>query len=117
MQELVPVTLFVSAAFMTIAIVYFRTRENMAMIEKGLNPKDKIGRPAPFISLKFGLLLIGAGAGLLTAYLIDELAIKSNDTAPIYFSLIAIGGGLGLLGSYKAEREWFDKRVKELQED
>jgi spore maturation protein SpmB len=117
MQNLVPITLFISAALMVIAIAYFRTRENMAMIEKGMNPKDKIGRPAPFVSLKFGLLLIGAGSGLLLAYLIDEMAIKSHDTDAIYFSLIAIGGGLGLLGSYKAERSWFDQRMSELKED
>ena len=113
---LVPITLFVSIALMVLGIVYFRTRENMAMIEKGMNPKDKIGKPAPFISLKFGLLLVGAGSGLLLAYLIDTLAIKAHDTEAIYFALIAIGGGLGLLGSYKAERAWFDQRMEELKE-
>lgn len=117
MQNLVPITLFISAALMIIAIAYFRTRESMAMIEKGMNPKDRIGRPAPFVSLKFGLLLIGAGTGLFLAYLLDTLVIKAHDTEPIYFSLIAIGGGLGLLGSYKAERSWFDQRMSELKED
>lgn len=117
MENLVPITLFISAALMVIAIAYLRTRENMAMIEKGMNPKDKIGRPAPFISLKFGLLLIGAGTGLFLAYLLDELAIKGDGAEAIYFSLIAIGGGLGLLGSYKAERTWFDERMKEVNAD
>jgi hypothetical protein len=117
MNNLVPITLFISAAMMVIAIVYFKTRENMAMIEKGFNPKDKISRPAPFVSLKFGLLLIGAGTGLLLAYFLDFNIGNRHDTEPIYFSLIAIGGGLGLLGSYKAERAWFDKRTSEIKED
>jgi len=117
MNNLVPITLFISAAMMIIAIAYFRTRESMAMIEKGMNPKDKLSRPAPFVSLKFGLLLIGAGTGLFLAYLLDEVVIKGHDTEPIYFSLIAIGGGLGLLGSYKAERAWFDQRMSEIKED
>lgn len=117
MNNLVPITLFISAAMMIIAIAYFKTRENMAMIEKGMNPKDKIGRPAPFLSLKFGLLMIGAGTGLFIAYLLDELVIRSQDAEPIYFSLIAIGGGLGLLGSYKAERTWFDNHMGAIKED
>jgi hypothetical protein len=110
MQNLVPITLFISAALMIIAIAYFRTRESMAMIEKGMNPKDKIGRPAPFVSLKFGLLLIGAGTGLLIAYLIDELAIKSHYAEAIYFSLIAIGAGLGLIVSHKAEMGYIENQ-------
>ncbi|HEV2481001.1 MAG TPA: DUF6249 domain-containing protein, partial [Puia sp.] len=53
---------------------YIRTRENMAMIEKGMDPKLKPERPrpAPFRNLKWGLLLVGAGAGLLVAYLLDN---------------------------------------------
>ncbi len=117
MNNLVPITLFISAAMMIIAIAYFRTRESMAMIEKGMNPKDKINRPAPFVSLKFGLLLIGAGTGLLIAYFLDQNVGNHHDNEAIYFSLIAIGGGLGLLGSYKAERAWFDKRMSEMKEN
>ncbi len=113
---LVPITMFICTAIIIIGIVYFNTRENLAMIEKGMNPKDKIRKPAPFLSLKFGLLLVGAGAGLLVAYFIDFNIGFRHHNEPIYFSLIAIGGGLGLLGSYKAERAWFDKRIGEINE-
>ena len=92
-------------------IRYFNSRENMAMIEKGLDPKTKPERrPAPFRNLKWGLLLVGAGFGLFLAYLLDNfllynvrhLAGNDNDGAnvPIYFALIAIGGGIGLIMSY-----------------
>ncbi|TMI84805.1 MAG: hypothetical protein E6H10_05105 [Bacteroidetes bacterium] len=81
-------------------------KENMAMIEKGLNPKQFANRPVPFRNLKWGLLLIGAGVGLLLAFLIDALAIPHEiEPVAIYFSLIAIGGGVGLVASYKIEKK------------
>ena len=65
---------------MIFGIVYVRSRENLAMIEKGLNPKNKDIRPQPFVNLKWGLLLIGAGLGLLFAYIIDNTVIKHDKT-------------------------------------
>ena len=101
-------------------VVYMHKRENLAMIEKGMNPKDSYNRPAPFTNLKWGLLLIGAGAGLFLAYIFDNFIIHNGmryydhgDSAPIYFSLIAIGGGLGLFGSYRIEKKWMDEHKNE----
>lgn len=107
---------------------YMRSRENMSMIEKGLDPniKPERPRPAPFRSLKMGLLLVGAGLGLLAAYLLDNTLLYrvghyvskwDNDefrtngaNVALYFALIAIGGGLGLISSYRIEkRELLDK--------
>lgn len=106
---------------------YMRNKENMAMIEKGLDPtiKPERPRPAPFRSLKWGLLLVGAGLGLFTAYLLDNTLLykighyadKWRDTdgvnganVSIYFALIAVGGGLGLITSYRIEKkELLDK--------
>jgi hypothetical protein len=102
---------------MIFGIRYLRNRENMAMIEKGLDPKLNVRRPAPFITLKWGLLLVGAGAGLLAAYFLDHLALNRGDRYDVdgtvtfvYFAMIAIGGGLGLISSYRIEkRELLDK--------
>ena len=104
-------------------VVYLYKRENLAMIEKGLNPK--IYRPVPYKNLKWGLLLIGAGLGLFVAFLLDTYLPNSrvqevydgrtyyhhNDAfTAIYFALIAVGGGLGLVMSYKIEKkELLDK--------
>ena len=103
-------------------IRYLRSRENMAMIANGMDPKLNQSRPAPFISLKWGLLLVGAGAGLLVAYILaehvlirkDQFGYHSDDSiAAVYFALIAIGGGLGLISSYKVEKkELLDKQDK-----
>jgi hypothetical protein len=126
-EVLIPLTMFAGGFAMIFGIVYLRTRQNMAMIEKGMNPKEFANRPAPYKNLKWALLLIGAGTGLFLAYLLDTYVIKhtyfsetvgsdiyrhrtNEDGAPaIYFALIAIGGGLGLFGSYKMEKKWWDE--------
>jgi hypothetical protein len=107
---------------------YMRNKENMSMIEKGLDPniKPERPRPAPFRSLKWGLLLVGAGLGLFAAYLLDNTLLykvghdinhynNGNDdyngaNVILYFAMIAIGGGLGLITSYRVEKkELLDK--------
>lgn len=125
-EVLIPLTMFAGGFAMIFGIVYLRTRQNMAMIEKGMNPKEFANRPAPYKNLKWALLLIGAGAGLLLAFFIHTYLLQGNYTtetyngrtyrnhnddaaAAIYFALIAIGGGLGLFGSYKIEKKWWDE--------
>ena len=107
------VTLFA----MIFGIRYLSNKENMALIEKGIDPKLRAERrPAPFRNLKTGLLLVGAGLGLFLAYFLDNfvlynvrhaMANEYNEGAnvPIYFALIAIGGGIGLILSYRIERK------------
>src|SRR5688572_29145139 len=115
-EAIVFLTMFAGFFAMVFGIYYLKTRQNMAMIEKGMNPKEFADRPAPYKNLKWALLLVGAGLGLFLAYLLDNYvlfnATRFTDNAgnyyrnegknvPIYFALIAIGGGLGLFGSYK----------------
>ncbi len=106
---------------MIFGIRYMRNKENMAMIEKGLDPniKPEKPRPAPFRNLKWGLLLVGAGLGLFAAYLMDNTILYrighdrdeiNGANVSIYFAMIAIGGGLGLISSYRIEKkELLDK--------
>jgi len=86
-------------------IVYLQKRENLAMIEKGFNPKDKINRPAPYTNLKWGLLLVGAGIGLTLAYFITQYVLHDYDNPALWFAFIAIGGGIGLISSYRIEKK------------
>ena len=106
-EILIPILVPLGAFAMVFGIIYLRTRENMAMIDKGMNPKRYANLPAPFRSLKTGLLLLGAGAGLLIAYIVAH-NMSGRDHEAIYFSLIAIGGGLGLVGSYTMEKKEYD---------
>jgi len=118
-EVLVPVTMFAGGFAMVFGIVYLKTRQNLAMIEKGMNPKEFANRPAPYKNLKWALLLIGAGLGLFLAYLLDNFVLpveinsagnhQDDRNIPIYFALIAIGGGLGLFGSYRIEKKWWDE--------
>lgn len=111
-EALIPITMFAGGFAMIFGIYYLKTRQNLAMIEKGMNPKEFANRPAPYKNLKWALLLIGAGMGLFLAYLLDNYALRATKmdggNVPIYFALIAIGGGLGLFGSYRIEKKWWD---------
>lgn len=120
---------FISFFACVFGIYYLHTRQNLAMIEKGLNPRIRYNRPAPFKILKWALLLIGAGMGLFVAYILDEYALQrfvsyvdngvtryyQKDNPAIYFSLIAIGGGFGLFGSYRMEKKWWDENKETAQ--
>ncbi|HTL08144.1 MAG TPA: DUF6249 domain-containing protein [Chitinophagaceae bacterium] len=108
--ELVPLVMFPTLFAMIFGIVYLRSRENMAMIEKGLNPKEFANRPAPYKNLKWGLLLIGSGVGLMLAYFITQYMLHDEENPALWFAFIGIGGGLGLIGSYRIEKkEFWDK--------
>jgi hypothetical protein len=117
-EALIPITVVASTCGMIFGIVYLKTRQNLAMIEKGMNPKEFTNRPAPYKNLKWALLLIGSGIGLFSAYLLDDYVLglsRFDDHNPaIYFSLIAIGGGLGLFGSYRLEKKWWDENKSNL---
>jgi hypothetical protein len=118
MEELIPITMFIGAFAMVFGIRYLSNKEKMAMIERGMDPgisRSQPSAPKPFLSLKFGLLLVGLGLGILLAlfvvmqnHLIDEQAV------PVYFGCIMIFGGLGLIFSYLIEKNWLDKHKEEL---
>ena len=107
-EMLIPILVPLGAFAMVFGIYYLKSRENLAMIEKGMNPK--LDRPAPYKNLKWGLLLIGAGVGLFLAYMLDRYMLRDWENPAIYFALIGIGGGIGLVGSYRVEKkELLDK--------
>lgn len=113
-EALIFIVMFGGGFAMIFGIYYLKTRENLAMLEKGFNPKRYNNRPAPYKNLKWAMLLIGAGLGLFLAYLMDKQMLRNSgygpdENVPVYFSLIAIGGGLGLFASYRMEKKWYDE--------
>ncbi|HEY8398216.1 MAG TPA: DUF6249 domain-containing protein [Flavihumibacter sp.] len=104
-EVLIPILVPLGAFAMIFGIIYLKSRENMAMIEKGLNPKEFANRPAPYRNLKNGLLFLGAGIGLAVAYFLTKYVLHDDDNPALWFALIAIGGGLGLINSYKIEKK------------
>jgi hypothetical protein len=110
-ELLIPILVPLGFFALIFGIVYMNKKENLAMIEKGMNPKNATAKgPEPFKNLKWGLLLVGAGVGLLLAYLLELVIDTNRDSEPLYFALIAIGGGTGLIISYRME-------MKELREN
>ena len=120
-EVLVPIFVCLGLFAMVFGIFYMQKRENLAMIEKGMNPKEP--RPAPYKNLKWGLLLVGEGLSLLIASILDQTVFinthntrRDNDNVAIYFSLIAIGGGFGLIASYRVEKkELLDRNRRDQQ--
>lgn len=115
---LVPISITLGAFIMVIFIRKFENDERMAMIEKGLDPgmaKPKGGRFA-FGTLRFALLSIGAGIGLLIGNFLERFFRFEEGIA--YFSMVLLFGGLGLLASHviqymQEEKEKFMERERE----
>ena len=100
---------------MIFGIVYLYKRERMAMIERGMDPRRYKQQSAPYQTLKWGLLLIGAGVGLFLAYTLDRTLFSrtEDDNAAIYFALIAIFGGLGLFASFRIEKKEVHDKIEQ----
>jgi hypothetical protein len=111
MEYLVPITLFTAGFAMIFGIRYLINKERMALIERGINPKEGQSAPKPFISLKIGLLLMGLGFGLLIAlFTVLTAKINGDESAAVYFGCVLIFGGLGLIISYVIEKKWLDQQ-------
>ncbi|MBU6340920.1 MAG: hypothetical protein KGS48_05450 [Bacteroidetes bacterium] len=105
---LVPITISLGAFLMVWALRYLQNKENMALIERGINPKEI--RPSrerdPSAVLKNAMMFIGAGLGLLLAVIITQMFhFEEGPETAIYFALIAVFGGMGMLGAYLFDRK------------
>src|SRR5476649_2833308 len=104
---LIPILVPLGMFAMIFGIVYVKSRERIAMIERGMDPRAYKAQPAPYQNLKWGLLLVGAGLGLFLAFVLDRTVFHNigEENPAIYFSLIAIFGGAGLVLSYRIEKK------------
>jgi len=115
--EIVFIFLIICASAMIFGIRYMSNKEKMSMIERGMDPgisKSRQVAPKPFLSLKFGLLLVGLGIGLLLAlFTTVNLYLKEEQNVAVYFGCIGIFGGLGLIVSYIIEKKWLDQQPQD----
>lgn len=102
---LIPILVPIAMFAMIFGIVYLYKRERMAMIERGMDPRRYKPQSAPYQTLKWGLLLIGAGLGLCLAYILQTSVFHDDENPAMYFGLIAIFGGLGLFISFLMEKK------------
>ncbi len=102
----IPIIVSLGVFLMIFGIRYLENKENMALIEKGMEPVRKRHRADPSRTLKNSLMFIGAGLGLLLALVVSNVAqLEEGERAGVFFGLIAIFGGLGMLGAYVYERK------------
>lgn len=100
---LLPIIISLGLFLMIFGLNYLKSRERMALIERGIELKDPALRDRTSSVLRNSLLFIGVGIGLTIAYFIS--ANSEAEGSAIYFPLLFIFGGLGLLVSYLIERK------------
>lgn len=115
---LIPILLGLGLLAAIFGIRYLQNKENMLMIQNGMDPGIRRPKGMSFTTLKAGLLMIGSGLGLFLAFILDNTVFNfskgnfGNDENPaIYFSLIAIFGGLGLFISHLIEKKADDEKI------
>jgi len=104
-QFLIPLSFF--AMVYGIVFLFIRKKERLALIAKGTNATIFETTKKATSSLKWGLLLVGIGIGILLG---KVLAVYTSlDEEPAFFSMICLFGGIGLiiyhLITYKLEEK------------
>ncbi len=116
-EFLIPIFLFGGAAW--VLTVYFNSRhkERMAMIDKGVNPTDFKGKPIkewfqtnPLTSLKWGLLAVFVGIGLMIAMYLHRYTDAEES---IYLACMLISGGIALVIFYFIASRKFKQELSE----
>ena len=87
---------FASLFGIVFVIASARNKERMAMIEKGVNPKDLVTdrKPNSYGILKWALLLAGLGFGLFIGSILETYTDIQEE--PAYFAASLFFGGMGL---------------------
>jgi FtsH-binding integral membrane protein len=112
MNEDFLIVLIIFAAIFGIVFVVAqaRNRERMAMIEKGVSPKDFMTdrRPNSYGILKWALLLVGIGFGLFIGSVLETYT--SIPEEPAYFAAALFFGGTGLFAAFLIAKRAEDKK-------
>lgn len=100
----IPIVFFVMTAAVLITMIASRHRERITMIEKGMSSEDIKAlftrgqfRTNPLTVLKWGLLLVFVGLGILLGNYLDA-AYGVRDGVMV--GLVALFGGIGLTVFY-----------------
>ena len=97
--------MFLTSVILVVALTYIiltnQSKKTLALLEKGLDPKDYIKDRFFLNTAKAGMFLLGAGLGFLLAVLIDEYVLIGIDNPGIYPACIFICTGISLVIYYK----------------
>jgi preprotein translocase subunit YajC len=112
-EFLIPITLF--ALIFGIVYLFIRRKERLTLIEKGVNATIFEPLQTGSASLKWGLLFVGIGIGILLGRLL--IAYTCIEEPVAYFSMICLFGGIGLIVYYLISKSLMKKNnLKEKQE-
>ena len=95
---LIPISLFLAVFAIMYVFLTTRSKERLALVEKGLNVdifKDKTPKKTSpkYSLLKLGIFLASLAVGILVGYLLST--VINEEVA--YFSMILLFGGAGLI--------------------
>lgn len=103
-EILVPIAGFAAVFGIVFVVISARNRERMAMIEKGVNPKDFLAsRPNIYGTIKWALLLVGVGLGLFFGSILDTYTQVPEPSG--YFAGALFFGGIGLAIAFLITRK------------
>ena len=110
---MVPIIAIVGAFSLAFGIRYLKSRERMEMISRGMDIsafKDvdlaaTLGKQSKRSPLRSGLVSLGAGLGVLLAYLLCNTVIHGDDKEFIYIAMVAVFVGLALIISHIMEEK------------
>jgi FtsH-binding integral membrane protein len=97
---LIVLIIFAAIFGIVFVVAQSRNRERMAMIEKGVSPKDFMTerRPNSYGILKWALLLVGIGFGLFIGSVLETYTSIPDE--PAYFAAALFFGGAGLFAAF-----------------
>lgn len=97
----VPLSFFL--AIFAILYVYWttRTKERLALIDKGADASIFKSESSKYALLKWGIFLIGAAIGVITGYALANLV---NEVVA-FFTMIFFFGGIGLIAAHFVVRK------------
>lgn len=113
-EILIPILIPLFIVILIILIRRYENTERMAMIEKGMEPGTMKPKKS-YTGLKFALLAIGGGVGLMIGNVLEVSTAINEEVA--YFSMLFLFGGLGLLIAHfiiekKQEKEERDNKLE-----
>jgi len=100
-EILVPIALFASIFGIVYIAVTAKNKERLALIEKGMDAsifKEATQTHGRYGALKWGLVIVGIGIGLILGNIFDMNGIMDEEVA--YSAMVFVFGGIGLLTYY-----------------
>lgn len=103
-MESIFVTLIIFGFVFGVIYIHNRRKERMSLLDRGLNGDyfDKAKTPQKILNLKYGLLSIALGSGILIARIFEYYGIMKEEG---YFAMIFLLGGICLVVYYFLEKK------------